>query len=53
MPRLKDPAFLAEATKAKLEISPMTGEEVTTLVAQISKTPPDIATRVRNALEGK
>ncbi len=50
---LKDPAFLAEATKAKLEIDPMNGEELTILVAQISKTAPDVAARVRAALAVK
>lgn len=50
---MKDPAYIAEATKAKLEISPMTGEELTKLVAQISSTAPDVAARVRNALAAK
>ena len=47
---MKDPAFLAEAAKSKLEIDPMTGEEVSNLVAQVSKTSPDVAARVRDAL---
>lgn len=50
---LKDPAFLAEAAKAKLEISPMTGEELTKLVTQISKTTPAVAARLRDALTVK
>ncbi len=50
---LKDPAFLAEANKAKLEIDPMTGEELTKLVAQISKTAPSVAARLRDALTVK
>lgn len=50
---MKDPAYIAEAAKAKLEISPMTGEELTKLVAQISRTAPDVAVRVRDALTVK
>jgi tripartite-type tricarboxylate transporter receptor subunit TctC len=50
---LKDPAFLAEAEKAKLEIDPMSGEEVTNLVAQLTRTAPAVAERVRNALAAK
>ena len=50
---MKDPAFLAEADKLKLDIDPLTGEQVAELVAQVSKTPADIAARVRTALEPK
>ena len=48
---MTDPAFLAEAAKLQLEVSPMTGEAVQAVVAQLAKTPPDIASRVRAALE--
>jgi tripartite-type tricarboxylate transporter receptor subunit TctC len=47
---LKDPAFIAEAHKLKLELSPMTGEALQTLVADLAKTPPDVVARVRKAL---
>lgn len=47
---MKDPAFVAEAVKLKLELSPMTGEAMQELVADLAKTPPAIANRVRNAL---
>jgi tripartite-type tricarboxylate transporter receptor subunit TctC len=50
---MKDPAFLAEAEKLKLDIDPLTGEQVAELVAQVAATPPDVAARVRTALEGK
>ena len=50
---MKDPAFLAEAEKLKLDIDPLTGEEVAKLVAQVSQTPADVVSRVRAALEGK
>jgi tripartite-type tricarboxylate transporter receptor subunit TctC len=48
---LKDPALLAEADKSKIEIDPLSGEEVAELVKQVSATPPDVVARVRAALE--
>lgn len=48
---VKDEAYLADAAKAQLETSPMTGEEVARLVSQISATPPDVVARVRAALK--
>ena len=48
---MKDPAFLADAQKLQLELSPMTGEEVQAIVADLAKTPAEIVKRVRNALD--
>jgi hypothetical protein len=50
---LKDPALIAEADKSKIEIDPLSGEEVTELVRQVSATPPEVIARVRAALEKK
>jgi hypothetical protein len=50
---MKDPAYLADADKSKVEVSPLTGEEVAVLVERVSKTPTDIVTLVRKALETK
>ena len=47
---MKDPAFLAEAERAKLDVSPMKGEEIGPLVAKVLATPPAIVARVRQAL---
>jgi len=47
----KDKAFLDEAAKLQLEVSPMTGEAVQTLVGELARTPPAVAARVRTALE--
>ena len=47
---MKDPAFVADAHKLQLELSPMTGEALQALVGDLAKTPPDIVKRVRNAL---
>jgi tripartite-type tricarboxylate transporter receptor subunit TctC len=48
---MRDQAFIADAARLQLEIDPMTGEEVQALVAQLTRTPREIVTRVRAALE--
>jgi tripartite-type tricarboxylate transporter receptor subunit TctC len=50
---MKDPAYRAEADKLKIDVDALTGEQVAELVAQVSKTSPEIAGRVRAAMEGK
>jgi tripartite-type tricarboxylate transporter receptor subunit TctC len=50
---LKDPEFLAEADKLKLEIDPMSGEELAKMLEDIAKTPADVVTRVRTAYEAR
>jgi tripartite-type tricarboxylate transporter receptor subunit TctC len=47
---MKDPAFLADAAKVQLELSPMPGEEMQVLVDELGKTPPAVVERVRKAL---
>ncbi len=47
---MKDPAYLAEAEKTKLDVSAMTGEEIGPLVAKVLATPPDVVARVKAAL---
>lgn len=47
---MKDPAYLAEAEKAKLDVAPMQGEEIGPLVAKVLATPPPVVARVRAAL---
>ncbi len=46
----KDPAFLAEARKLQLDISPMSGEAMQAMVADLAKTSPDVIARVKAAL---
>jgi tripartite-type tricarboxylate transporter receptor subunit TctC len=46
---MKDPDFLADVEKTKLTISPMTGEELQKLVAQVSDLPPTLLNKVRAA----
>jgi len=48
---MKDPAYLAEAEKLKIDVDPLSGEEVAALVEQVTRTPGETVTRVRTALE--
>ena len=48
---VKDPGFLAEAEKAQLEISPVTGEELQTIVQEIVDTPKDIIEKYKAAVK--
>jgi tripartite-type tricarboxylate transporter receptor subunit TctC len=50
---MKDPAYLAEADKLKIEVDPLSGEEVAALVEQVSRTPAETVARVRTAMENK
>ena len=45
----KDQEFLAEAERLKIEVAPLSGEEVDKIVALIAATPPDIAERFSKA----
>ena len=48
---LKDPAFLAEADKLKLEVNPVNGEDVDKLIAELYATPKDIVEETRVAIK--
>ncbi|HXF53881.1 MAG TPA: hypothetical protein VNK52_07135 [Hyphomicrobiaceae bacterium] len=50
---MKDPAYLDEAAKAKIEVDPLTGEQVAVLVERVSRTPDETVTLVRKALATK
>ena len=50
---LKDPATIADAQKAGLELDYVSGEEVQKLVARVYATPPAMAERVRDALRSE
>jgi len=47
-----DPAFLAEAQKAKIDISPLSGEEIAQLVADIEKSPEAAKAHMRTLMGG-
>ena len=50
---LKDPEFLADAEKAKLDIEPITGEEMEKLVAKLFKLSPAIVAKLKDVLGSK
>ena len=47
---LKDPEFLAEAQKARLDIDPVSGEEIEKVVAGLFKLDPTLVARLREVL---
>ncbi|MGH7887339.1 MAG: Bug family tripartite tricarboxylate transporter substrate binding protein [Candidatus Binatia bacterium] len=53
MKTLNDPAFLAEAKKRRLEISPTSGEEMDTVIKEVMTQPPAVIERMKKLLEGK
>jgi tripartite-type tricarboxylate transporter receptor subunit TctC len=50
---MKDAAFLVEVEKLKIDIDPLTGEQVAALVDQVMGTPSEVTGRVRAALDKK
>jgi tripartite-type tricarboxylate transporter receptor subunit TctC len=53
METLKDPEFLAEAEKSKLDIDPVSGEEVAKTVAQLFELSPTVIAKLKAALSAK
>ncbi len=51
MKTMSDPAFLAEAIKQEMNIEPMDGAQVETVVRQMYASSPDVVTRAKKALE--
>lgn len=47
---MKDPAYIAAAKRISLPVNPLTGEQVSKLVAQIQATPDDVVNRMRTIL---
>jgi tripartite-type tricarboxylate transporter receptor subunit TctC len=50
---LKDPAFVEDATKAGIDISPVDGVRIQKIVADFMNTPADIVTKAKAAMEPK
>ena len=50
---LNDKALRAEAAKMQLDVDPMAGGELQTLVASLYATPPHLVERARQALSAK
>lgn len=47
---MKDPAFLAEAEKMKVQVTLRTGDELTALVKELMQTPEDIITKTESLM---
>jgi tripartite-type tricarboxylate transporter receptor subunit TctC len=50
---MKDPEFIADATKTQIDISPMTGEEVEALIARLSTASPAVIERTKQAFRNE
>jgi tripartite-type tricarboxylate transporter receptor subunit TctC len=50
MAMVKDKDFLADATKAKLDITPIDGNAVRAVIAEMAATPKDVITRYNNIM---
>lgn len=50
MATMADPEFLADAANAKLEVSPVPGERIAELIAEVYKTPDKVVQRIRALL---
>ncbi|HEV8342825.1 MAG TPA: hypothetical protein VGR30_10685 [Candidatus Binatia bacterium] len=46
----KDPAFLAEAKKKRLDIDPSGGEEMATLAREVMSQPPEVIERIKKLM---
>ena len=46
---MKDPDFLAEASRLKLTVNPLTGDALQSVVGEVSNLPPDLVEKVRAA----
>ncbi|HWP60031.1 MAG TPA: tripartite tricarboxylate transporter substrate-binding protein [Candidatus Acidoferrales bacterium] len=51
MDTMKDPEFLADATKSKIDIDPLSGEEVQKIVSGMFKISPSVLARLKEALK--
>ena len=49
---LRDPEFIAETTKAQMEIAPSTGEEAQRVAASMLSMPASVIARAKALLEG-
>ena len=50
---MKDPEFVADAQKSKLDVNPMTGPEIASMVRELYKTPQDVVQATARVLGAK
>jgi tripartite-type tricarboxylate transporter receptor subunit TctC len=50
---MKDPEFIADATKVQIDISPMTGEQVEAFIARLSTASPAVIERTKQAFRSE
>jgi tripartite-type tricarboxylate transporter receptor subunit TctC len=48
---MKDPGFLADADKSKIEINPVSGAAIDALIAELYRSPPKVLVEARKAVE--
>ena len=53
MATMTDPAFMADAEKSQLEVNPVAGDDLQKLVAEIYRTPPEVAKKAAQLLAVK
>ena len=53
MATMKDPQFLADAAKTKIDIAPMTGEQVERFISRVSSLSPATVARAKQAMRGE
>jgi tripartite-type tricarboxylate transporter receptor subunit TctC len=53
MATMTDPAFMADAEKSQLEVNPVAGADLQKLVAEIYRTPPEVARKAAQLLAAK
>jgi tripartite-type tricarboxylate transporter receptor subunit TctC len=53
MATMTDPAFMADAEKSQLEVNPVAGDDLQKLVAEIYRTPPEVAKKAAQLLAAK
>jgi tripartite-type tricarboxylate transporter receptor subunit TctC len=53
MATMTDPAFMADAEKSQLEVNPVAGADLQKLVAEIYRTPPEVAKKAAQILAAK
>jgi tripartite-type tricarboxylate transporter receptor subunit TctC len=53
MATMTDPTFMADAERSQLEVNPVSGEDLQNLVADIYRTPPEVAKKAAQILAAK